>query len=160
MADYEIVIKDDTVTKKSPIAQKTQSESVQDTGRAKAKENVAEYFAFKRIVSPFVRMGIEYGISTVSIRTGRTETQQRMQFAYSVGSKAFGTVENIAIGAAVGGLWGAVAGAVMSTVTTVAGYAINQAKINLSAASENISIGLINARAGGNVAATSGSRRI
>ena len=106
MADYEIVIKDDTVTKKSPIAQKTQSESVQDTGRAKAKENVAEYFAFKRIVSPFVRMGIEYGISTVSIRTGRTETQQRMQFAYSVGSKAFGIVENIAIGAAVGGLWG------------------------------------------------------
>ena len=105
-------------------------------------------------------MGIEYGISTVSIRTGRTETQQRMQFAYSVGSKAFGIVENIAIGAAVGGLWGAVAGAVMSTVTTVAGYAINQAKINLSAASENISIGLINARAGGNVAATSGSRRI
>ena len=156
MADYEIVIKDDTVTKKSPIAQKTQSESVQDTGRAKAKENVAEYFAFKRIVSPFVRMGIEYGISTVSIRTGRTETQQRMQFAYSVGSKAFGIVENIAIGAAVGGLWGAV----MSTITTVAGYAINQAKINLSAASENISIGLINARAGGNVAATSGSRRI
>ena len=160
MADYEIVIKDDTVTKKSPIAQKTQSESVQDTGRAKAKENVAEYFAFKRIVSPFVRMGIEYGNSTVSIRTGRTEKQQRMQFAYSVGSKAFGIVENIAIGAAVGGLWGAVAGAVMSTVTTVAGYAINQAKINLSAASENISIGLINARAGGNVAATSGSRRI
>lgn len=157
---YTITIKNGTQTTKSPIADPQQSakpESTQENGKLSRKD-LAGYFAFKRIVSPFVRMGIEYGISTVNVRTGRAEAQQRMQFAYSVGRQVVGIGENIAIGALVGGLPGAIIGAVMSTVTTVAGYAINQSKIDLQSNLENISLGLMNIRAGGDVAAVSGSR--
>lgn len=157
---YEIVMKNETQSSKSPIAdnsQNTQSESTQKNGKLSRKD-LAGYFAFKRVVAPFVRMGIEYGISTVNVRTGRAEAQQRIQFAYSVGRQVAGMAENILIGALVGGLPGAIVGAVMSTVTTVAGYAINQSKIDLQSNLENISLGLMNIRASGDVAAISGSR--
>ena len=157
---YTITIKNGTQTTKSPIAdpaQNTRSESTQSNGKLTRKD-LAGYFAFKRIVSPFVRMGIEYGISTINVRTGRVEAQQRIQFAYSVGRQVVGVLENVAIGALVGGLPGAIVGAVMSTVTTVAGYAINQSKIDLQSNLESISLGLMNIRAGGEIAAVSGSR--
>lgn len=157
---YTITIKNETQSSKSPIAdnlQSTKSESTQENDKLSRKD-LAGYFAFKRIVSPFVRMGIEYGISTINVRTGRAEAQQRIQFAYSVGRQVVGVLENVAIGALVGGLPGAIVSAVMSTVTTVAGYAINQGKINMQRDLESISLGLMNIRAGGEIAAVSGSR--
>lgn len=157
---YTITIKNETQSSKSPIADNSQSaksENTQENDKLSRKD-LADYFAFKRIVSPFVRMGIEYGISTVNVRTGRAEAQQRIQFAYSVGRQVVGVLENVAIGALVGGLPGAIVGAVMSTVTTVAGYAINQGKINMQRDLESISLGLMNIRAGGEIAAVSGSR--
>ena len=157
---YEIVIKNETQSSKSPIADNSQSAQAKNTQKNEglSRKDFAGYFAFKRIVSPFVRMGIEYGISTVNIRTGRAEAQQRIQFAYSVGRQAVGMAENIALGALVGGLPGAVVGAVLSTVTTVAGYAINQGKINMQSNLENVTIGLMNARAGGDVASINNTR--
>lgn len=161
---YTITIKNETqTTKKAPIAennQTAQAESTSGSGGKKglSRQDLAGYFAFKRIVAPFVRMGIEYGISTVNVRTGRAEAQQRIQFAYSVGRQALGMAENIAIGALVGGLPGAIVGAVMSTATTLAGYGINQSKINMQSNLENVSLGLMNIRAGGDVAAISGNR--
>lgn len=160
---YEIVIRNETdETEKSPVANKTGDAKAESTQKEKIrarKANVANYLAVKRIVSPFVRQAVQYGISTVSVRTGRKEEQQRLQFAYSVGSQALGMLESIAVGAAVGGLAGAIGGAVMSVLTTATNYALNQQKINLNSQLEGVSIGLMNIRAGGDVAATAGSRR-
>jgi hypothetical protein len=68
-----------------------------------------------------------------------------------------GFLENIAVGAAVGGVWGAVAGAVTSIATTAVGIGLAQQKINLNEGLENISLNLMNIRAGGGVT-TNGSR--
>ena len=170
MADYsaEIVIKDETQSQESsPIANPNGgSDSTKNTSPggktdpyAKGKAIVKGYVAVKRIVAPFVSQAINYGISTVAIRTGQHEEQQRWQFAYDMGSKALGLAESITVGAMVGGLAGAIGGAVMSIATTVTGYALTQQKINLAESNENISLGFMNARAGGSIATTSGSRR-
>ncbi len=173
MADYsaEIIIKDETTNQESsPIAnngggggESTKNTSAgaggnKDSGLEARKTVAKTYFAIKHIVAPFVTQGINYGISTISIRTGQVEQQQRAQFAYDVASKAFGMVESIAMGAAIGGLAGAIGGAVMSLATTITGYALQQQKLNLAESAENISLGFMNARAGGSVATTSGSR--
>ncbi len=174
MADYsaEIIIKDETQNQESsPIANNgaggggsTKNTSGGAKGGGAKDDNVAKsivggYFAIKSIVAPFVSQAINYGISTINIRTGQLEQQQKAQFAYDMASKAFGLVESIAVGAAVGGIAGAIGGAVMSIATTITGYALAQQKLNLAESQENISLGFMNARAGGSIATTSGSRR-
>ena len=163
MAQYEIIIKNQANKKgKSPIADneengQTEQTTQMPTGGVDIKQIVGSYFAVKRIVSPFIKQAIDYGISTVSVRTGANEQQQRVQFAYDLGSKAVGYAENIAVGAAVGGVWGAVGAAVLGVVTTAVGVSLNQQKINLNESLENISLNLMNMRAGGSVS-TNGSR--
>lgn len=175
MADYsaEIIIKDETTNQEiSPIANNSGSgggestkntsagaQADKDTSKNALKQGVKGYFAIKHIVAPFVTQAIGYGISTISVRTGQVEQQQRAQFAYDIASKAFGLAESIAVGAMVGGLAGAIGGAVMSIATTVTGYALQQQKLNLEESAENISLGFMNARAGSSLATTSGSRR-
>lgn len=159
MAQYEIVIKNEANSKsKKPIADNNNEGQTENTaGLKERRELVGAYFAVKRVVSPFIKQAIDYGISTISIKTGANEEQARTQFAYDVGQRAVGFLENIAVGAAVGGVWGAVAGAVTSIATTAVGIGFAQQKINLNEGLENISLNLMNIRAGGGVT-TNGSR--
>lgn len=161
MSKYEIIIKDETVSKKkSPIADNGNDSNTVDTEKEALKarqETVGAYFAVKRVVSPFISQAINYGVSTIAVRTGANEQQQRVQFAVDMGSKALGFAESIAIGAAVGGVWGAIGGALMSVATTVTGIALNQAKIDLNRSVEGNSLVLMNIRAGGSPA-SNGSR--
>jgi hypothetical protein len=167
MAQYEIIIKDQTTAKaSSPIADNTDTGSVKSTNlptpadeTTSAREKVGTYFAVKRVVSPFVSTVVNYRIGTIALSSGANEQQARVQSAYSLGQQAIGMVENIAIGGAVGGLPGAVAGVVMGVASTVTNVVTNQMKIDKAQDIENISIGLMNARAGGSVATINGSRR-
>lgn len=163
--EYTIWIKNGTKKREKAIAgttgdnQKDNSAQTGENSQLNSKA-VAGYIAYKHYVSPFVKQAISYRISTVSLRTGRTEHQQRLQFAYDVGSKVVGLAENVVMGLALSGgnPLGAVAGAAVSVVQTAVQYAQAQNTISLERNAENISIGLMNIRAGGSVAAFNSSR--
>lgn len=125
-----------------------------------SRKDVAGYIAYKHYVSPFVKQAISYGISTVSLRTGRTEHQQRLQYAYDMGSKVVSLVENVAMGLLLSGgnPLGAIGGAAVSVAQFAVQYAQAKNTLNLEREAENISIGLMNIRAGGSVAAYNSSR--
>lgn len=161
MADaYKIVIETGNgggSNKKVPIAGNN-TESKQTTPNTKEKDNKASvvgYIAYKKYVAPFVKQGIQYSISTVGLRTGNIERQQRMQSAYDIGSQVVGIGESIALGFSVGGGVGAVVGAVMGTATTLIGVAQKQNTININKALENQQISMLSARSG----AINGNRR-
>ncbi|MEE1279671.1 MAG: hypothetical protein UHH95_02430, partial [Oscillospiraceae bacterium] len=59
-----------------------------------------------KIVTPYV--------NTISLRTGYEEKQQQAQFVQNIASQAIDTAFSIGMGVAVGGVWGAVAGAALS----------------------------------------------
>ena len=168
MADeYTIWIRNGSKKKEKAIAgttgdnQKDTSAGSGDGGDGKlTSKDVAGYIAYKHYISPFVKQAINYQISTVSLRTGRTEHQQRLQFAYDIGSKVVSLAENVAMGLLISGgnPLGAVAGAAVSVVQTAVQYAQAQNTIDLERNAENISIGLMNVRAGGSVASYNSSR--
>lgn len=158
---YEIIIRNESSGgKKSPIANNTDNSEAKAAKEAKVfrKEMVKEYFAFKRVVAPIVTQSIEYGIGTVTMRTGRREQQQRLQFAYDVTRRVYGIGEDIAVGAAVGGLAGAVTSAILSLANSALSIAYAQKRINLAESLENNTLGMLNVRAGGAIATSSGSR--
>lgn len=158
---YEIIIRNESSGgNKSPIANNNDTAEQKEAKEAKAarREAVGNYFAFKRVVAPIVSQSIEYGISTVTMRTGRREQQQRLQFAYDVTRRVYGMGESIAVGAAVGGLAGAVTSAILSLANSALSIAYAQKRINLAESLENNTLGMLNVRAGGAIATSSGSR--
>ncbi len=154
MADaYKIVIQTqggDSSAPKNPIAgdNNQSKQTTPSIEQQRDKSSVVGYIAYKKYVAPFVKQGIQYSISTVGLKTGNMERQQRMQSAYDIGSQVVGIGESIAMGAMVGGLPGAVVGAVMSTATTLIGVAQKQNTLNINQALENQQISMLNARSG------------
>ena len=161
---YVITIKNDTADEKqSPVAggkgtaQSGSSASeggAVSTGKAIAKGLVA----YNHYVKPFVNQAIQHRISTVSLRTGGEELESRLSFTHSVVQRVAGFAESVAIGAAVGHLPGALIGAAVSLVTMGIEYSNKKEEIALQRTNENISLGFMNARAGGAVASFSNSR--
>ena len=167
--EYKIVLVNDTSNSgsNSPIAptDQGQEQTKNTTNDASGGENnalngvVKGYVFFKKNVGSFIKQGIQYQIGTVALRTGNHELQARVQTAYDIGSQAFGMVESVAIGAMTGGVWGAIAGAVMSLMHTAVTLSQKIETYNIQRSQEGTSIALMNVRAGGNVATTSGRRR-
>lgn len=79
-------------------------------------------------------------ISTVTLRTGYEEKQQREQFYFGIGKKVVDTGMAIGIGAMFGGLPGAVIGLGVSLTNELFNMAIKQNEINMAREQENISI--------------------
>ena len=101
-----------------------------------------------------VRSQIGHEISTISLRTGQTELQQRYEFANQIAESVFDVGESIAIGASVGSGWGAVIGAVIGIGSKLVGLAHKQDTYNLNTQLEQETIRRNNTRAG-----VAGSRR-
>lgn len=141
--EYKIIIKADNVTdnKRQPIAQQEEAtaESVKKTIGA-----VAVYQKAKQVIGS----EITYKISTISLRTGQAEAQQRAEFLYNIGQKTWNMAENIAVGFAVGNIAGAVVGAVTSMVSTLQNYLHAANTISLQKAEESISLLMRQERAG------------
>lgn len=69
-------------------------------------------------IKSFANQAITHYVSTVQLRTGSNEAQQRANFTYSLAQQGLGIAETIAAGAFAGGGIGAAIGAVMSVAHT------------------------------------------
>lgn len=94
---------------------------------------------------------ISYNISQVSLRTGATEYEQRLNAAYSLGKQIVGAGAALASGAFMGGPVGftiAAIGVVSSGINQIISYEQRKQTLLSEQSLENISIGMQNARAG------------
>lgn len=94
---------------------------------------------------------INYRVSTISLRTGAQEYQQRVQFVYSEASQALSAVGTVAAGAIMGGPVGAGLAAVGVGVTYLMkaiGWAQNADRLRMEQDKESISIAMQDIRAG------------
>lgn len=164
---YEFVFKNETETeskkKKNPVAGNG-SEAKENGGQGEGqggkdtKKAIAKGIVVYRTAKSFVNQVVSHNVSTVSLRTGSEELQQRLSFAYEVGQKAFGMVESVFIGAAVGNLPGAIIGGLLSAAHTAISYAQKAETISLQRPVESVSLRNQQIRAGGSLATFSGSR--
>ena len=155
MATYEIIIKNETGQAESPIANDQNdntSDSEKDTEK-KAKKVITGALLY-RTGKALVRSQIGHEISTISLRTGQTELQQRYEFANRITESVFDVGESIAIGASVGKGWGAVIGAVIGIGSKLVGLVHKQDTYNLNQQLEQETLWRNNIRAG-----VAGSRR-
>lgn len=155
MATYEIIIKNETGQAESPIANdqnENTSDSEKDTEK-KAKKVITGAMLY-RTGKALVRSQIGHEISTISLRTGQTELQQRYEFANRIAESVFDVGESIAVGAAVGSGWGAVIGAVIGIGSKLVGLVHKQDTYNLNQQLEQETLWRNNIRAG-----VAGSRR-
>ena len=173
-AEYRIIIKNETdKNAKSPIAptdqggEKSASTTPKSGGDASASASatggdgnaLTKFVAYKKIVAPFVKNAVQFQIQTVALRTGNHELQSRLQASYNIGSQIVSFAESAIVGGLVtGNPIGAVMGAVMSVLNTAITLTQKFEVYNLQRNLENTSIALMNVRAGGNVATTSGRR--
>ncbi len=160
MADYEIVIRNETDTaKNSPIAgTATESKENDENTSASVPSGIKGILAAKNVVAPFVDQVVSHEISTVDLRTGASEQQERLSFAYSVGKQVGSAALKIATGAVIGGLPGAIVGLAVSVAHTAVSHGQKAADIQMQHDLEGTGMRFLNARAGGSVASFSGSR--
>ena len=165
MAQYEIVLRNQSGSgrKKSPISNSQINARVKELKAQYGLDQPEENQAAKGIISyamakPFVKQILQYQVSTVELRTGSAELQEKISFAYQVGSQTVSVIESIAIGAMVGNLPGAVIGAGLSIGSTLLGYAQRANTIRLQAELESVQISKLNVRAGGQIQSYGESR--
>lgn len=155
-SNYQIEINvNDSDSSVSAVANTDKAPSPKDQKNPFTKELAVMGVAYHTAKS-FATQVIKYEVvDTVQIKTGSKEMEQRAQFAYSIGEKAFNLVESAAIGWVVtGNPLGALAGAALSGLHTAIGYIQAQNTINLNKAVEGVSLDMNLMRAGGG-----GSRR-
>jgi hypothetical protein len=163
--EYRIVLVNKTDrSKSSPIAETENggTDGKDTSGKDKGQEkdtSINPYVFYKKNIAPYVKRGLQYQIGTIALRTGNHELQARMQAGYDIASQTVGFVESVAVGAKVGGAWGAAIAAVLSVLNTAITLSQKIETFNINRNLENTSIALMNVRAGGNVATTSGRRR-
>ena len=112
-----------------------------------AKSAMQAMTAYHTIKS-FAVQQINYQVSTVELRTGSKDLQEKANFTNQIIQKGIGIAELTVAGAVVGGLPGALAGLALSTAHTAIGYAQRQNTLNLQESLENRSIEMMRIRAG------------
>lgn len=159
MAEYEITLKNDSsgAGTASPIANAQTPASTPESAASNSSAGVKSLVVYSK-AKAFIKQGIQHQINTVELRTGAAEVQQRLQFGYQIASDVFGIGESIAVGAAVGSVPGAILGAVVGVFGTVVNYANRQNTINMQETREDITISLMDKRAGGSLATYNQSR--
>ena len=113
--------------------------------------------SLKRVAN-YAKRAISYEISTVNLRTGENERQQRMQFTYDILGQVSGALTNIVVGAKVGGAYGAIAAAAYTVVETSISIGQKIGRYNLQKNLENVSLGLARTRSGDSLAYINGGR--
>ena len=153
-SNYTIIIKNSGDKRgKSPISG-DDTESSSNKGKGILTKEDAKTFAKGMVaygmVKSFATQVVNHEVSMVELRTGSNELQGRANFINNVGQKVIGIGESIVGGAMVGGLYGAIAGAVIGIAHTALGYAQQQDKLNTERSLENITINMKSLRAGVN----------
>lgn len=158
---YVITIKNETSRKKKNPVAGNNSEATENGGAQAENDRkaaIAKGLVVYHTAKSFVNQVVSHNVSTVSLRTGSEELQEKISFAYEIGQKAFGFVESVAIGALVGNVPGAVIGGVLSAAHTAISYAQKAETISLQRSVESMSLRNMQIRAGGSLATFSGSR--
>lgn len=149
MAQYEIIIKNQTKEKGGAAGV---AETPSGNGRDKKKNadakpiisGAALYSAAKRMTW----QAVAHNTEMISIRTAQSERQQMRQFQTGVTERMLSALEAVAVGAAAGGLAGAVAGLGLSFASSVQSYAYQLDALSASKAAEDVSRGMALTRAG------------
>lgn len=137
----------------SPIAgQKEQK------GNAGAKVAVKALVAYNTWAKPFAKPFVDFQTQTISLRTGASELQERIQFAYDVGKNTVGISESIIGGFAIGKAPGAIVGALTGVSFNALNYAFKDKKLRYQGSLEEIYLRGANERAGGYAPSYSRSR--
>ena len=158
MAQYEIIIRNETGTeKKSPVAGDHTEQSSEPKTTQNTSDLVKGLVAFKKI-TPYVKQAIQHQISTVELRTGSAELQQQIEFGYQMASTGVSIAESVIVGFSIGQGAGAIAGAVIGIAGELLNIAYKADTINLKREEENISLGIMDRRAGGSLATYNKSR--
>lgn len=173
MADhtYTITIQNTTDQTQQPIAGNNgkasdstptaPTNSVAPSATSKSGGNsssLKRLIAVKGIVAPVVDTLVSHRISTVAVRTGAAEQQDRLSFAYSMGKQIASVALSTALGAATGNLPGALIGFALGVGNAAISYGNKVNEIQLQNDVENVGLGFMDIRAGGSVATFSGSR--
>ena len=154
MATYEIILKNETDNaSENPVAgQETKTTNPEQVTAAKGLVSFSA-------VKPYINQVIQHQINTVELRTGSSELQQRISFAYQAAGTLVSIGQSAATGFVVGGgLPGAVIGALLGIAGKALSISLNQNTIDLQRQQESLSLGLMNLRAGGSVSSYSKSR--
>ncbi len=154
---YEIhIILPQGLERSSAVAKSGANASAQQDGDDKAltakdmvgmAKKVVAYTGVKRIADAYVT----HRINTVSLRTGATEYEQKLQFYYSEGSQAVGSVASIAMGGVMGGPAGAAVAAIgvgLNYIMKFIGWAQSADKIQMQKDLEDISLNMQRVRMG------------
>lgn len=161
MATYEIILRNEALEAEKPSKAVAGSKASTDS-QNKEKKTLSEgqkalgksLVALQKVKS-WINPVISHEINMVELRTGRREYARKIQFGYEIAQQGLGIVESIAMGYAVGNVWGAVIGAVGGIGHTAMNYIQRQDEINTQQSLENISLQENRIRAG-----AGGSRRI
>lgn len=156
---YTIKITNNTkAVKNGPVANST-SESAQnpETGQTNAHDALTAIVAIDKFAMPFVEQSINYQVSTISLRTGASELQQRVQFGLNVAKQAIGIGATLITGFATGNPL-LIVGGLISATTTAINYANQAQTIKTESDLENITRRGLNVRAGGYAPAYGASR--
>ena len=140
--EYTIIIKRDSVrSNESPIAGGSGEEGQSKGFLSKegAKSFMKGVMAYKKVKGFAVQVA-NHEVSLVQLRTGSNELQQRADFINDVVQKGVGALESVAIGAAVGGLPGAIVGLVSSGVSYAIQVQQRKERLNLESDIEKESI--------------------
>lgn len=141
---YRIIIEAGNIKdkKNEPIANQ------EDNNSDSVKKSLVGAIAVYKKAKTFVDAQISHRISTISLRTGQVEAQQRTEFAYGVAQKSLGFVESVAFGAITGNIPGAIIGGVMSLMSMLQSYINKAEKLTLEKQEESIRLSLRNRRTG------------
>ena len=96
-------------------------------------------FAGINVVKSFALPVISHRVSTVQLRTGSREAQQRSTMLFTIGQKTFSAAESVAAGFVIGGGAGALAGLALSAIHTAMDFSLSVDRLNTQKQLEDIS---------------------
>lgn len=158
-ATYVIRLENATKQNNSPIANGSSNDDNADPKRGKKDANgvLKALVAVDRYAEPFINAAIQQHVSTIELRTGASEHQQRVEQTLGLAKQAVGISTTLITGFAtmnplliVGGL--------VSAATAVINYNNKAKKLQMAQNLENISLRGMNVRAGGYAPSYSASR--
>lgn len=162
---YEININNNTQgSKQSPIAG-NDTPATDTTVKGNGKMSAARLITSKAIgatntyIKPFVDQMWSQHVTTISLRTGAQEQEERLSFKTDMVKRGVDFGLSISVGAALGGGFGALIGGFMGFVTTAVDYGNQKEKLDLERRVENVGLRYLNNRAGGTVASFNRSRQ-
>lgn len=161
---YEIVIHNATTSgnsNKNPVAGSNASGENTSASKQPSESRLAAAKVLgitNSSIKPFVDQMVSQKVTTVTLRTGAQELEERMSVKVQIGQTVWGIASSAATGALVGGLPGAIVGGLLGVATTAIDLSNKQKEIDLQKSVENVGLRYMDVRAGGSVASFSGSR--